>query len=62
MLSTVQFPQAADWMPVSTHVGVLLEVIVPNHSLPLLNLGASVSPETPNGAAHENIPSPTSLG
>lgn len=62
MLSTVQFLQTADWMPVSAHIDVPLEVIFPNHSLPLLNLGVSVSPETPNGAAHENTPSPTSLG
>lgn len=46
------------WMPVSINVAAPLEVITPNYSLLLLNLGVSVSPETPSGAAHENTPSP----
>lgn len=62
LICLVQFAQTADCMPVSTHIDVPLEVIIPHHSLPLLNLGVSVSPETPNGAAHENTLSPTSLG
>lgn len=44
--------------PVSAHLGVPPEVIILNHPLPLLNLGASVSPETPSGAAHENMHKP----
>lgn len=62
MLRAIQFPQTVDGMPVSAHADVPLGIIFPNHSLPLLNLGVSVSPETPDGAAHENTPSPASLG
>lgn len=39
-----------------------MEVTILNSSLPTLNLGASVSPETPNGAAHENTLIPILLG
>lgn len=59
LMCLVHFPQTVDCLPhVSTALGVPLEVIILNHPLPLLSLGASVSPETPSGAAHVNTQSP----
>lgn len=50
LMCLVHFPQTVDWIPpVSAHLGVPLEVIILNHPLPLLSLGASASPDTPSG-------------